>query len=301
MNDVNIIITHKCNLYCKHCYMNAGNNDYENSDKIFQKFKITIDKLQDLGIKKIMITGGECTVSSNLIKMLEYCKRKGMITSIFTNGMILNKKIYNYVDDYNLSIDGLEDYHNDIRGNSHAYKNVLRTINYLQSNNKNITVQMTVTRQNINQVLPTLDVLRTYDIKKVSLCCLLDDGRSIENNLDSNINIVELREIIKRVYRKTGYNLIIHTNIFDNFSTNTFLKTKSIYFPLWIDLINNSFYLVKDNSAFSLKLEELSEKNIDRLNKKINDCISNNLNDLLKKGNYVLENEIIKLLSRGDD
>ena len=144
-------------------------------------------------------------------------------------------------------------------------------------------------------------MLRTYGIKKVNLCCLLDDGRSIENNLDSNINIVELREIIKRVYRKTGYNLIIHTNIFDNFSTNTFLKTKSIYFPLWIDLINNSFYLVKDNSAFSLKLEELSEKNIDRLNKKINDCISNNLNDLLKKGNYVLENEIIKLLSRGDD
>ena len=301
MNDVNIIITHKCNLYCKHCYMNASNNNYENSDEIFQKFKITIEKLQKLGIKKIMITGGECTVSSNLIKMLEYCKRKGIGTSIFTNGMILNKKICNYVDDYNLSIDGLENYHNDIRGNIRAYKNALQTINYLQSNNKNVTVQMTVTRQNINQVLATVDMLRTYGIKKVNLCCLLDDGRSIESNLDSNINIVELRKIIKKAYRKTGYNLIIHTNIFDDFSTNTFLKIKSIHFPLWIDLINNSFYLVKDNSTFSLNLEELSEENIDRLNEKINDCILNNLNNFLKKGDYVLENQIIKLLSKGDD
>lgn len=301
MNDVNIIITHKCNLYCKHCYMNAGNHDYENSDKIFQKFKVTIDKLQNFGIKKVMITGGECTVSSNLIKMLEYCKRKGMTTSIFTNGMILNKKICNYVDDYNLSIDGLEDYHNDIRGNINAYKNVLRTINYLQNNNKNVKVQITVTRQNINQVLATIDMLRTYGIKKVNLCCLLDDGRSIENSLDSNINIVELRKIIKRAYKKSGYNLIIHTNIFDDFSTNTFLKTKSIHFPLWIDLINNSFYLVKDNSVFSLNLEKLSEENIDRLNEKVNVCILNNINNFLKKGNYVLENEIIKLLSRRDD
>ena len=160
---------------------------------------------------------------------------------------------------------------------------------------------MTVTRQNINQILETVGILKMYGIKKINLCCLLDDGRSILNNLDSNINVVELRNIIKMAYRKVGYNLVIHTNIFDDFSTNAFLKTKSIHFPLWIDLINNSFYLVKDNSTLSLDLNELSEKNIDRLNEKINDCVLTNLNNLLKKGNYVLENEIIKLISRGDD
>ena len=74
MNKVNIIITHKCNLMCKHCYMNAGNKEIENCDIIFNKFKNIVLKIKAMNINEIMITGGECTISPVFLKMLEYCK-----------------------------------------------------------------------------------------------------------------------------------------------------------------------------------------------------------------------------------
>lgn len=300
MNKVNIIITHRCNLQCKHCYMSAGNSNYEHLEKLFDSFKSIIIKLKESGVKEVMLTGGECTASPVLFKMLDFCKQLDIKTSIFTNGMILNPKICEYVDDYNLSLDGLKDYHNNLRGNENSYDNVLKTIMFLKEHNKNITVQMTVTNSNVFQITDVTKLLYQLGIKKINLCCLLDDGRSIDNNLDSNINILKFKKIVKEAYKKTGYNIAIYTNIFDDFSTNTFLKSKSITFPLWIDLVNNSFYIIKDNSIFSNNLLDLSENSVNVLNEKANNYILKNVDYLLQKKNYILENEILNLLSRGD-
>lgn len=300
MNKVNIIITHKCNLQCKHCYMSAGNSDYEDLEKIFESFKSIIIKLKKSGVKEVMLTGGECTTSPIFLKILDYCKQLDIKTSIFTNGMILNTKICDYVDDYNLSLDGLKAYHNSLRGNKNSYDNVLRAIKILKEHNKNITVQMTVTSLNVFQIIDVTKLLYQLGIKKINLCCLLDDGRSIDNNLDSNIDILKFKKIVKETYKKTGYNIAIHTNIFDDFSANTFLKSKSITFPLWIDLVNNSFYIIKDNSILSNDLLDFSENSVNVLNEKVNNYILKNVDYLLQKKNYILENEILYLLSRGD-
>ena len=97
MNKVNIIITHKCNLMCKHCYMNAGNKEFEDCNVIFAKFKNTIQKIKAMNINEVMLTGGECTISPLFLKMLQYCKENEVKPSIFTNGFAFNHEILNYV------------------------------------------------------------------------------------------------------------------------------------------------------------------------------------------------------------
>ena len=83
--------------------------------------------------------------------------------------------------------------------------------------------------------------------------------------------------------------------------TKIFLKNKSITFPLWIDLINNSFYLIKDSSIFSKSLNKLSIKEIANLNEAVGNYILNNLVKYSNKRYYVLENEILNQLLGGDD
>lgn len=75
MNKINIIITHKCNLMCKHCYMNAGNMDFEETNIIFSKFKCVIQKIKEMGVKEIMLTGGECTISPIFLKCWNTVKK----------------------------------------------------------------------------------------------------------------------------------------------------------------------------------------------------------------------------------
>ncbi len=301
MNKVNIIITHKCNLMCKHCYMNAGNKEIENCDIIFNKFKNIVLKIKAMNINEIMITGGECTISPVFLKMLEYCKENKMKPSIFTNGFVFNSKILDYVDDYCLSLDGLESNHNYLRGNSMGFKKTIDTIKYLQSNGKNVTIQVTVTKDNLNEILDIISLLNSLKVKNINLCCLLDEGRSINNNLDSNIDLTMLHNIIEEAYRKTGYRIKIHSNIFNKIDTKVFLKTKSIIFPLWIDLINDNFYLVKDNSIFSKPLSRLSIKTIKDLNQLVNNYILKNFSKYSSKKYYILENEILSQLLGGNE
>lgn len=293
MNKVNFIITHKCNLMCKHCYMNAGNSCNENNDLIFTRFKDAIVKLKELGINEIMITGGECSISPILLKILEFCKNLDIKTSIFTNGILFNDRLLEYVDDYCLSLDGLKDNHNALRGSLCAYDNTVKTIKKLKKNKKNVSIQITVTNRNVDELLELINIIYSLGINKINICCLLDEGRSLENNLSLNIEFKKLDKIIKKAYQRTGYNVKIHTNIFQQFDTNVYLRNNAIIFPLWIDLVNNSFYLVKDDSIFSLTLDEFSKENVEILNNKINNYISSNIDKFLSKDQYVLENMII--------
>lgn len=293
MNKVNFIITHKCNLMCKHCYMNAGNSCNENNDLIFKRFKDAIVGVKELGINEIMITGGECSISPILLEILEFCKNINIKTSIFTNGILFNDRILEYVDDYCLSLDGLKDNHNALRGSLYAYDNTIKTIKKLKKSKKNISIQITVTNRNIDELLELIKEIYPLGINKINICCLLDEGRSLDNNLSSDIELKKLDKIVKKAYQETGYNIKIHTNVFQRFDTNVYLKNNAIIFPLWIDLVNNSFYLVKDDSIFSLTLDEFSKENVEILNNKINNYISSNLDKFLSKDQYVLENMII--------
>ena len=291
MNRVNMIITHRCNLRCKHCYMNADICNKEDSLKIFDLFKNTINKLKEIGINEIMITGGECSIFPYIIEMLEYCINNDISVIMFTNGIDFNRDITKYVDKYYLSIDGLKNNHNKMRGNNKAFDRTINTIKYLIKEKKDITIQVTVTNDNIDEIVELSELLHEININKINLCCLLDDGRSIDNKLDSNINLSKVKEIVKKIYRNTGYNLSVHTNIFNKLDTKNYVNTKSISLPLWIDLVDNNYYLVKDNSYLSNDINKLSKENIDDLNTKACNYIIDRVK-FINNDYYVLENEM---------
>ena len=112
--------------------MNADICNKEDSLKIFDLFKNTINKLKEIGINEIMITGGECSIFPYIIEMLEYCKNNDISVIMFTNGIDFNRDITKYVDKYYLSIDGLKNNHNKMRGNNKAFDRTINTIKYFK-------------------------------------------------------------------------------------------------------------------------------------------------------------------------
>ena len=144
-NRVNIILTHRCNLNCKHCYMNASYNVDEDFDKIFLSAKQLLSMLMNNGVTEVMFTGGECTTFPHIVELVKYAKDIGFgKVDIFTNGMILNKELFDLVDACYLSIDGLEHNHNFVRGNNYSFKNLLKTLDYLKEIDKITYLQFTI-------------------------------------------------------------------------------------------------------------------------------------------------------------
>lgn len=89
-NTLQIFITNKCNLHCNGCFARnvmAENDEDMSMDEYVNAVSLAIDK----GVKQINILGGEPLLHSKLDTMCEFNTRLGLKTTIYTNGILLEK------------------------------------------------------------------------------------------------------------------------------------------------------------------------------------------------------------------
>lgn len=98
-----IEITNRCNLKCKHCY---NESNIESLSKMsFSDWKLAINSLQILGIKRIQIIGGEPFIDGGLLRsMLDYAIGKFDFIEIFTNGTLISNQWFEYFRDNKIHI-----------------------------------------------------------------------------------------------------------------------------------------------------------------------------------------------------
>lgn len=85
---IQIEITNKCPLNCPQCYKELDN--LRHMDKsVFVK---TIDEANRIGVKHIMINGGEPLLHPLFVEFIKYLNRKGMYTTCYTSGLNINKE-----------------------------------------------------------------------------------------------------------------------------------------------------------------------------------------------------------------
>jgi len=96
LRAIDLELTNKCNLFCRHCYSGAGPLKGV-SDKVpKERWKSLIDEAVSLGAKVLQITGGEPTLHENFLEILDYAFVKGpKRPKIYTNAFELNDEIIN--------------------------------------------------------------------------------------------------------------------------------------------------------------------------------------------------------------
>lgn len=90
-----IEVTTKCNYKCIHCYEEAsicGGNTMSYDD-----FCHVVDELQEYGIEKIQLIGGEpCILGNELLHYLDYAVGKFENIMIYTNGSLVTDEMISY-------------------------------------------------------------------------------------------------------------------------------------------------------------------------------------------------------------
>lgn len=265
-NKANVIITHRCNLNCKHCYMNASCNVNENFEKIFLNAKQLLATLFKNGITDIMFTGGECTIFPYIVELVKYAKEIGFHrVSVFTNGMILNKELFKLVDDCYLSVDGLEDKHNFIRGNKNAFKNLLQTLDYLRELDKVTYLQFTVNDYNIEDLYELSKMLINYlNVRKVKIVNQSNEGRAINNGFKP-INLYKIRKMIPSLYENTNYHIQFLSDLWTRYDVENYYENMVVSSPIWFDLIDGKYYIYNENCF----VRDINKFNIGELQNKL--------------------------------
>lgn len=92
-------ITNRCCFSCPFCYINtksAPKYEYQT----FEYMRTMIDKLIERGMLFCTISGGECILHPQFKNIYKYLKQKGVIVSVFTNGLLLDDDIFDLFCEY---------------------------------------------------------------------------------------------------------------------------------------------------------------------------------------------------------
>lgn len=173
-------ITGKCNLRCKHCYQEFYNDEilsYEQIKKIIKQFiklKCKYNKKKNINKKgSVCITGGEPFVRKDIFDILKFLNqyKDDIDFFILTNGTLITDEIAKKLKEFNLlyvqvSIDGNEEVHNSIRG-CENFRKALDGIDVLKKYNIPVCVSFTANRVNYKTFSEVVDCCVEHNVNLV--------------------------------------------------------------------------------------------------------------------------------------
>ncbi|MFX1516996.1 MAG: radical SAM protein [Promethearchaeota archaeon] len=167
-------ITYACNLSCKHCLVDAGNQK-SNPMSLRGVFNI-VDQLVNMKVLYINFLGGEPFLRQDMLEILNYVSRYPIGMSVTTNGILVNDNLIKQLENINLfdvqvSLDGLEKTHDKFRNMEGAFQKATNSIKLFSNAGFRTTINTVMTRMNSNELESMVELaisLGAYTFKAVS-------------------------------------------------------------------------------------------------------------------------------------
>lgn len=84
--------TNRCNLACRHCYQDSEHSALENELKLQEKLDL-VDQMGAMHMPMLALSGGEPTISPDLLPVLRQAAKYGMHTTLATNGTTMTNDL----------------------------------------------------------------------------------------------------------------------------------------------------------------------------------------------------------------
>lgn len=127
-------LTLRCNMNCMHCGSVAG-IAREKELTLDECFRVA-DELLNLGCEELTFIGGEVFLYKGWEEIARYLSEKGVIVNIMSNGYRIGENEINQVkharlSNVGISIDGMEENHNRIRGKRDSFAQIRKAFDLL--------------------------------------------------------------------------------------------------------------------------------------------------------------------------
>lgn len=159
--------TLRCNLNCKMCFQRRHNRNLK---------ELTLDEIRNIfdniNLSKILLVGGEIFIRKDIIQILEYFNSTVDNVAIQTNGTLIGdyeiERLLEMdnVNELWISIDGLENTHDKIRGKD-VFRNVLNVIRRLK-HKKKIIINTVMMSENIDELIELYNFFNNECIHEVT-------------------------------------------------------------------------------------------------------------------------------------
>ena len=160
-----------CNCRCVMCDIWKANADKrEIAPAVLDRH---LGDLRALRVQRVMLTGGEPLLHSNLWALCDRLQDAGIRVTLITTGLLLGshaEPIGRAIDEVVVSIDGPPDVHDGIRRVKDGFHRIARGLQALQSQPRvpRTVVRSVVQRANHARLTPTIDAVRRLGVDQLS-------------------------------------------------------------------------------------------------------------------------------------
>lgn len=191
--------TWHCNQKCINCY--AGTQKLAVTSELDTKsWKIIIDRLKEAGVPQLTFTGGEPTLRSDLVELIEYSK--WFVTRLNTNGVLLNDQLCK--DLVAASLDSVqvtlysasESIHNFLVGTSN-YQYTIEGIKNALNAGLNLSINTPLVKLN-KDYLSLIRYCVKLGVRYFTCSGIIKTGNALDN-ADAYLSKEELLEILTEV------------------------------------------------------------------------------------------------------
>jgi radical SAM protein with 4Fe4S-binding SPASM domain len=171
-------ITDRCNLKCRHCYIGDGLHQdlsIEQIQKIFKEF----EEIQGL---RLLLSGGEPLLHPQFWEINEILRNYSFRSILLSNGTLMTKRVAKKlrVHEVQISLDGMKEGHESIRGKG-TFGRAVSTIDHLREANIRVSIATMIHRKNLTEFEPLASLLQSKNIGEWNVDVPCVEGRMKEN------------------------------------------------------------------------------------------------------------------------
>ena len=197
--------TNNCNMYCQHCYRDAGIRSNEELTTI--EAENMIDEIVKAGFKIMIFSGGEPLMREDIFHLISYAKNLGLRPVMGTNGTLINREIAQRLKDIGImgvgiSLDSMDfTKHAQLRGYPNAWQEAVDGMNSCKAVGLPFQIHTTVMDWNNKELEALTDLAVELGAMAHHFFFLVPTGRGA-NIEEESLRAEEYESVITRIMEK---------------------------------------------------------------------------------------------------
>lgn len=192
-------MTNRCNLSCRHCYINAEDRRYRD-ELTNDEAQIFIRDLADMQVPVLLFSGGEPLLRQDIFELGSMAAELGLRPVISSNGTLIDRSLARRIKEagfqyVGISIDGAPATHDDFRNRPGAFAAALKGLRACLEEGVKTGIRFTVNRYNQADLPEVLNIVEREGIPRFCMYHLVYAGRG-ERMADMDTSREEKRQIL---------------------------------------------------------------------------------------------------------
>lgn len=197
--------TNQCNLYCEHCYRDAGAKlEQELSTSEAQKM---IREIKQAGFQIMIFSGGEPVMRPDIYELVSCARAEGLRPVMGTNATLITPEVAGRLKEAGImaaavSLDSLDaEKHDKFRGLANAFNMTLEGIGNLQQAGIPVQINTTVMDWNAEEIEAVCDYAIELEAIAYHVFFLVPTGRAIDIEAEA-LRVKDYEKTIARLMKK---------------------------------------------------------------------------------------------------